>query len=165
STRSSSFVTASPTTYTSASTSSGAPPVRTARSSPPTRSSRASCSASRPATSSGRSWAERNSFTIPKTAAGFSGNAMSAAPERGAARVNREQHADGDEVGDHRRAADRDERQRDARDGCDPHRHPDVDEDLKQERDDDPAGDDRRKEVARNRDDSQRPPDDEQVEA
>jgi hypothetical protein len=69
------------------------------------------------------------------------------------ASVDREQHAHRDEVRDHRRPADADERERDARDRRDPHRHADVHEDLEQERDDDSTGDDRAVRVARDRHD------------
>ena len=53
---------------------------------------------------------------------------------------------------------------RDAGHRRDPDRHADVDEDLEQEREHDPAGDDRRERVSRGRDDLQPAPDDEQVE-
>ena len=66
--------------------------------------------------------------------------------------VNRQQHADRDQVRDHRRAADAHERKRDARDRRDADRHADVDEDLEEERDDDPARGDRREGVTRDRD-------------
>ena len=81
-----------------------------------------------------------------------------------APRVDRLEHADRDEVRHHRRAADRDERQRDPRDGRDPHRHADVDEDLEEEREDDPSGDHRPVEVPRDGHHAEPAPDDEQVE-
>ncbi len=51
-----------------------------------------------------------------------------------AAGVDALEHADEHEVRDHRRAADRHERKRDAGHGRDAHRHADVDEDLEEER-------------------------------
>ena len=68
------------------------------------------------------------------------------------------------EVADHRRAADRDERQRDARDRRDADRHADVDEDLEEEAEHDPGGEDGAEEVPRPGHDLEAPPDDEQVE-
>ena len=59
----------------------------------------------------------------------------------------------------------RDEGQRDAGHRRDAHRHADVDEDLEQEREHDPARDDRAEGVPRDRDHAQAAPDDEQVEA
>src|SRR5205085_68834 len=78
--------------------------------------------------------------------------------------VYRLEQPDREQVGDHRRAADADERERDAGDRRDPDRHADVDEDLEQERADDPARGDRGERIARARDHLQASPDDEQVE-
>src|SRR5215211_3625282 len=154
----------------SASTSSGEPPVRTADASPPRVSSRTSTGTrfAAPPTRIGRSWLLPSSRMSPKTPATLIGRATpgSALAAVGrAADVDREQDAHRGQVRDHRRAADADERQRDARDRRDPHRHTDVDADLEQERERDAAGDDRRERIARHRDDAQPTPDDEQVEA
>src|SRR5436309_3187906 len=55
-------------------------------------------------------------------------------------RVDRLQEAEGQESGQHRRAAVAHERQRDAGDGHDPERHAHVDEDLEEQHADDTAG-------------------------
>src|SRR3954452_3837762 len=81
-----------------------------------------------------------------------------------AACVDAEEDPDSDEVRDHRRAADREERQRDARDRGNAHRHADIDEDLEQQREHEAAGDDRGERVPRERDDPHSTPHDEQVE-
>ena len=88
----------------------------------------------------------------------------SGAPRRATARVDRLQHADREQVRDHRRATDRDERERNAGDGRDAHRHADVDEHLEEEREDDPTGDDSSVEVSGDGDHAQAAPDDEEVE-
>ena len=73
--------------------------------------------------------------------------ACSSAAPPPAADVDRLQDPHRRQVRDHRRAADRDERQRDAGDRRDADRHADVDEDLEDEREHEPAGDDRAEQV------------------
>ena len=89
---------------------------------------------------------------------------MAARPGEVAARMDALEDADQDEVRHHRRAADRDERQRDARDRSDAHGHTYVHEDLEEEREHEPARDDGAVQVSGDGDDPQPPPDDEQVE-
>src|SRR6059036_2652079 len=79
-------------------------------------------------------------------------------------RVDRLQEAEGQEGGQHRRAAVAHERQRDAGDGHDPERHAHVDEDLEEQHADDTAGDQRSEQVLRDGEDAQRPPDEQGVE-
>src|SRR6185436_13286796 len=79
-------------------------------------------------------------------------------------RVDRLQEAEGQEGGEHRRAAIAHERQRDAGDGHDPEGHADVDEDLEQDHADDSAGDQRSEQVLRDGENAQRPPDEQGVE-
>src|SRR3954470_20134364 len=141
-------------------------------SSPPlTPSSRrsASASAGAPPTTSGLPACAKTliSLTSARSVPSRTGRPTSAATRvaRDApATVDREQHAHRREVGDHRRAADAHERQRDAGDRRNPHRHAHVDEDLEEQPDDDPAGDDRRIEITRDRDDAQRSPEHEEIE-
>ena len=68
------------------------------------------------------------------------------------------------EVRDHRRAADAHERERDAGDRGDSHRHADVHEDLEEEREDDPARDDGREEIPCDGHDAEPSPEHEQIE-
>ena len=89
---------------------------------------------------------------------------VTGAGPRPAAGMDRLQDAHRDEVGHHRRAADRHERERDPRHGRDAHRHPDVDEHLEEEREDDPSRHDRTVEVSRDGDHPEAAPHHEQVE-
>src|SRR3954467_762260 len=73
-------------------------------------------------------------------------------------RVDRLQEAEGQEGGEHRRAAIAHERQCDARDGHDPEGHADVDEDLEQEHPHHAAGDKRAEQVLGGGEDARPPP-------
>ena len=74
------------------------------------------------------------------------------------------QHADHEEVRHHRASPDRDERKGNAGHRSDAHRHPDVDEDLEHEGEDEPACHDGAVQIARDGDDPEASPDDEEVE-
>ena len=143
------------------------PPSRTADASPPSRSSRASSgtSARAPSTTSGRrSRAARARLADEREQRARAERRLPLTAPPPAADVDRLQDPHRGQVGDHRRAADRDERQRDAGDRRHADRHADVDEHLEHEREHEPAGDDRAEQVRGARDDLQPAPDDEQVE-
>ena len=127
----------------------------------------AAASVGAPPTASGRTSlaAPRSSRSRPSTAAGASGGffffAISAARAAG---VDRLQHADRQQVRDHRGAAHADVGKRNAGDRRDTHRHADVHEELEEERDDDPARRDRPEVIAGHGHHLQASPHDEQVE-
>ena len=77
--------------------------------------------------------------------------------------VNTLENPDQDEVRNHRGSSNRDERERDAGDRRHPHRHADVDKDLKEECEHEPSSDDRPIEIPGNRHYSQPAPDHEEI--